>query len=63
MEKLLRFTEVCKTLGITRHTMRRWIANGKGPKVIMSPGGQFFFREADLRRWEDALDEINPSNK
>jgi len=43
MDKMIRFNEVAKQLGIHRETLRRWIARGKGPTLIKTPGGHHVF--------------------
>jgi len=61
MEKLLKFSEVAKEIGVHRATLRNWVARGNGPEVTLLPGGRLRFTESALKEWRDNLERIKPS--
>lgn len=50
MDDLLTVREVAERLQVSRSTVRRWVADGSLPAMVM-PSGAFRFREADLETW------------
>ena len=58
MEKLLKISDVSRKLGLHRETLKRWIKEGRGPKVSLSPGGHYLFKETDITAWQEELKVI-----
>jgi len=46
---LLTTSEVAKALNVDSSTVRRWVAQGKLTPALVTPGGQYRFRKADLQ--------------
>lgn len=60
MEKLLKFGEVAKQIGVHRETLRKWINKGKGPEIIIFPGGRMMVSPESLKVWREGLNRIEP---
>ncbi|MFC2757120.1 helix-turn-helix domain-containing protein [Propionibacterium acidifaciens] len=41
--------EVSRAFGVDPSTVRRWIMQGKLAPALVTPGGQYRFRKADLQ--------------
>ncbi|MGC8910267.1 MAG: helix-turn-helix domain-containing protein, partial [Fervidicoccaceae archaeon] len=48
-ERLLRPKEVCKLLGVSYTTLRRWIKEGR-VKAVQTIGGKYRIPESEVRR-------------
>lgn len=46
---LLTTSEVAQTFGVDPSTVRRWVMLGKLAPALVTPGGQYRFRRADLQ--------------
>lgn len=55
MEKLIKITELSRKLGLHRATLKRWIHEGRGPEVTLTPGGHYLFKESDIIEWQKKL--------
>jgi excisionase family DNA binding protein len=60
MEKLLKIRQAAKLTGFHRETLKRWIKEGRGPNVCLSPGGHYLFKESDIIAWQEELQVIQP---
>ena len=43
--------DVVSELGVSRSTLYRWFATGRGPKSIRLPNGAIRIRRSDLEEW------------
>jgi excisionase family DNA binding protein len=50
--------EVCDEIGVSRSTIDKWRAKGKGPAWRRLPSGRLRIRRQDLDAWLDALPEV-----
>ena len=50
--------DVCEELGVTRSTIDKWRAKGKGPLWRKLPSGRLRIRRVDFDAWLDALPEV-----
>ena len=48
---LLSIKELVSELGVSRSTLYRWLATGRGPKIIRLPNGDIRIRRSDLEEW------------
>lgn len=60
MEKLLKLRQAANLTGFHRETLKRWIKEGRGPRVFVTPSGRYLFKESDLTSWQDSLKVIEP---
>lgn len=60
MEKLLKIREAANLTGFHRETLKRWIREGRGPRVSITPSGRYLFTESDLIAWNNSLKVIEP---
>lgn len=50
-DEFIRVGKVAEMLGVSPATIRRWIAEGYGPKGFKTPFGEFRFRRSDIEAW------------
>lgn len=62
MEKLLKLRQAASLTGFHRETLKRWIKEGRGPRVSITPGGRYLFTESDIADWKNGLKVIEPAN-
>ena len=50
-DRVVRFRDACDEVGVTPLTMRRWIAAGRGPRLVRLSARIHGFRRGDLDAW------------
>ena len=58
---LLRLTEVCELLGVSRSTVYKWLAEGSFPVPVRLTGKSIRWRRSDLELWCDRLEATKSS--
>lgn len=53
MEALMTLREMCQFVHVSPHTMRRWLTDGIGPKVLWTPKGRRRFQRSDVIVWRE----------
>lgn len=53
-DRVLTLNQFCELNGISRTTVKRWIANGQGPRIIDLGPRRIGIRESDAAAWQAA---------
>ena len=51
--RFLRISEVLDRVGVSRHTIYRWVAAGEFPKQITIDANSVVWLESDVTQWMD----------
>lgn len=47
----LKSKEICETLDVSPRTLEKWRRDGRGPRSVRLPNGQFRTREDSFEEW------------